>query len=165
MGRSGFFGGVEDAKVGSGGIYFLANKGPKFTDGKKVDQFTPALYEVEIKRVLTMTSRKKDDLFIVEAKIVNSDCPERKPGMTCSWVVNMKQDAALGNIKGFIAAANGIDPSDEAKTDEAVTEEVCDLAVGEDQPLAGLKVGLECVMIETKKGDPFTLHRWMPIAA
>lgn len=157
---AGFFKGVEESKVGLGGIYFLANRGPGHTD--KEPNWLPALYTVEIVKLITMTSRKKDDLFILEAKILESDCAERKPGMTASWVVNLKQDAALGNIKGFIAAANGIDPGDESAVNEAVTEEVCELAVSEDQPLAGEKVRLECVMIKTREGKPFTLHRWSP---
>lgn len=158
-----FFKGVEDARYGAGGVYFLANKGPTFNKGETVEEWVPALYVVEIKQLITMTSRKKDDLFIVEALIIKSDCPERKVGMSCSWVVNLKQDAALGNIKGFIAAANGIEPTDEEKVNAEVTEEACTLAVSKDQPLAGIKLGLECTMIKTKAQKLFTLHRWSPM--
>lgn len=163
--KRGFFGGVETAKYGSGGVYFLCNKGPSYKDGKTADQWTPALYQVEVVELTTMTSRKKDDLFIVEGKIIKSDCPERKVGMKCSWIVNLAQDAALGNIKGFIAAANGIDPTNEEEVNANVDEAACDVAVSEDQPMRGQLVDLECVMIETKAGKPFTLHRWSPVAA
>jgi hypothetical protein len=158
----GFFKNIESAKVGLGGIYFLANKGEGHTE--KEPKWIPASYDLEILKITTMTSRKKDDLFIVECKIIKSDCPERKAGISASWVVNLKQDAAMGNIKGFIAAANGIDPSDEEAVNEAVTEEVCELAVSNDQPLAGNKIHLECIMIKTRENKDFTLHRWSPAA-
>lgn len=159
----GFFDGIRNARVGVGGVYFLANKGPNHTEEKP--QWLPAFYTVEIKRLITMTSRKRDDLFIVEALIIESDCPERQPGMVASWVVNLKQDAALGNIKGFLAAANGISPTDEERVNSEITEEVCELAVSDLQPLAGVRVRLECTVIQTKAGNPFTLHRWSPITA
>lgn len=158
----GKFSGVGDAKVSQSGVYFLANKGPGHT--KDEPNWVPARYKVAIKRVHTITSRKKEDLFIVEAKILESDCPDRPEGMGCSWVVNMKQDAALGNIKGFIAAANGIDPSSEEEVDAEVTEEVCETVVSNANPLEGTEVGLECVMIKTREDKDFTLHRWYPTA-
>ncbi len=161
MPRGGFFAGIEDASVTAGGVYFLANKGPEHTDENP--KWEPALYVVEVLRLITMVSRKKEDLFILEGKIIESDNPERKAGMTSSWVVNLKQDAALGNIKGCIAALNGIEPSDKDTVDANVTEEVCELAVDDSQPLAGTLVGLQCTMIKTKKNTDFTLHTWMPL--
>lgn len=156
-----FFKGIKDAKVGAGGVYFLARKGPNYTDEKP--EWLPAFYKVKIKSVITMTSRKKDDLFIVEGQITESNCAERPVGQTASWVVNMKQDAALGNIKGFIAAVNGIDPANTDAVNENVTEEVCELAVSKEQPLADNEVKLECTMIKTKENKDFTLHRWSPV--
>ena len=136
----GVFTGIEDAKVGAGGVYFLEG-----------------LYKVEIKKVLTLLSRKKEQLFIVEAAILESDNPNRKKGTGASWVVNLKQDAALGNIKGFLRAANGEDPHDE---DVVVTEEEVEFACSEENPLAGVVMGLECVATKTRAGGDFTLHKW-----
>ena len=157
----GLFSGIAGAKVGQGGVYFVANKGPGHTD--ETPAWEPAQYRVQIKKIEVINSRKGDDLFIVEAKVLESDCPERKAGVSASWVVNLKQDAALGNIKGFIAAANGIDPGNEEEVNEAVTEEVCELVVGKDQPLAGDEIALTCVMIKTRAGKDFTLHQWKPV--
>jgi len=141
------FNGIRDAKVGQGGVYFL-----------------PGLYEVEIQKVHTLVSRKREDLFIVEAKILESNNPDRAPGSSASWLVNFKQDAALGNIKGFIAACNGIDPADEVRVNDEVDEDVCEYVVSEENPLAGTRVKLEAVMKKTKSGGDFTLHIWNPVA-
>ena len=141
----GLFTGIEDAQVGQGGVYFLEGK-----------------YLVEIVKVMTLNSRKKEDLFIVEAKILKSSNPERKVGITASWIVNLKHDAALGNIKGFVAAANGISPSDKEEVDRNVDEEAVEYACSEDNPLAGVQLDLECVQIKTREKRDFTLHKWNP---
>lgn len=141
----GLFTGIEDAKISAGGVYFVEG-----------------LYIVEIVKVSTIRSRKNEDLFIVETEIQSSSAPERKVGTTCSWVVNLKQDAALGNIKAFIAAANGIDPADTEQVKQEITEEVVEFACSDDNPLAGTKLNLECVAIKTKAQKDFTLHKWTP---
>lgn len=133
MGR---FSGVKDARMTMGGVYFLAGT-----------------YQVEIIKVHMVTSRKREDFFTIEAKILESDNAERKPGITCTQMIKMSQDAALGNIKGFVSAAYDT-PAEE------VDEEVCELVVDEENPLGGLIVNLECVDITTRDGNPFTLHRW-----
>jgi hypothetical protein len=127
--------------------------------------FIEGHYQVEVVRVFTMRSRKKDDLFIVECKILESDNAERRQGMRASWVVNLKQEPALGNIKGFVAAANGIDPADEKQVNAEVTEEVVEFACGDDNPLEGTIMELECVAITTRAGNPFTLHKWQAAEA
>lgn len=143
----GLFTGIESAKISAGGVYFVEG-----------------IYVVEITKVSTLRSRKNDDLFIVETEIVSSTADERKPGTSCSWVVNLKQEPALGNIKAFIAAANGIDPADTEKVNEEVTEEAVEFACSEDNPLEGTRLNLECVAIKTKKENrDFTLHKWSPI--
>ena len=143
----GLFDNIGDAQVGQGGIYFL-----------------PGNYVVEVLRCFTMRSRKREDLFFVECQIHWSDNPERKAGTKASWVVNFKQDAALGNIKGFVAATQGIDPADNNAVNEAIDVEVCEYAVDGDNPLAGTKLSLQCTNIVTRAGNDFTLHRWEPYA-
>ncbi len=139
----GLFSGIEDARLNQGGVYFLAGK-----------------YEVEVVRCLTMTSRKKDDLFIVEALIHATSNSARPVGTKASWIVNFKQDAALGNIKSFIAACNGIPAHDEDRIRKEVTDDVCEYAVSDDNPLAGTRLSLSCTEIKTRAGTPFTLHAW-----
>jgi hypothetical protein len=139
----GKFSGVSGARVGGGGVYFLAGQ-----------------YKVKVKKVFLMASRKREDLFIVETEILESDNEKRKVGMSCSWVVKMSQDAALGNIKGFVAACMGEDAEDE----NIDWESECECAVDDENPLAGTEVDLECVDITTRDGNPFTLHKWSTAA-
>lgn len=140
--KKGKYGGLGDARANQGGLYML-----------------PGVYEVKVLKVTDMESRKGDDLFIVELEIVESDNDARRPGMKPSWVVNLKQDAALGNIKGFIAAAMGMDPSDESVSSDE-WEDAVETAVSKENPLAGTMMHLECVNIKTREGGDFTLHRW-----
>ena len=144
----GLFGGIEDKDATMSPIYFL-----------------PGAYIVEVIKCFVMTSRKKDDLFIVELLIVESDNEERKPETKASWCVNFKQDAALGNIKGFVAACNGIKPVDKDKVNAEITEDLCEYAVDEkDNPLAGVRLKLVCYNKETvKEKKDFTVHIWDPI--
>ena len=158
----GFFTGIEGKTPSRGGVYFTANKGPGHT--LQDPEWLPALYVVRVKAIKTFVSRRDEKMFVLEAEILKSDNPERKPGMVVSWLVNLsRQEAGLGNIKGCIAAINGIDPGNERLVLQEVTEPVCDFAASEDQPLTGKVVGLECIMIKKRDGGDFTLHRWSPV--
>lgn len=140
----GLFAGIEEAEVGGGGVYFL-----------------PGIYKIEVEKVFAKESRKGDALFIVETKILESDNEERVVGSTCSWVVAFKKhEAGLGNIKGFIAAANGIDPTDKVQVKAEVNQAAVEMACSEDNPLQGIVLPLECNLIKTRQGNPFTLHTW-----
>jgi hypothetical protein len=141
----GLFSGIGEAQVGQGGVYFL-----------------PGEYVVEVVKCFTMRSRKREDLFIVECLIKESDNNERRAGSKASWVVNFKQDAALGNIKAFVAACSGISPSNQKAVDEQVDEESCEYAVDDDNPLAGTMLRLSAVNKITRAGNDFTLHLWEP---
>lgn len=152
---SGAFSGIGTAQIGMGGVYFK--------DGK---------YVVQVLRVFMLKSRNREDLFIVETVILWSTNLERPAGMKCSWVVNMKLDAALGNIKEFLAACNGADPRNESEVrlvfqdaqGRDTTEAMAELSVSPDNPLAGVQVCLDATTKEkkTKPGEVFTLHTWSP---
>jgi len=142
----GLFAGIKDAQVGSGGVYFQ-----------------PGKYIVELLKVFVMRGRNKEDFFIAECRVVESDNVKHPVGHKASWVVKLSQDMAMGNIKGFIAAANDIDPHETETVNEEVTEEVVEYAVSDDNPLAGVHVGLQCTTIITKKEKKeFTKHEWSP---
>lgn len=143
----GLFDEIGSAKVNQGGVYFL-----------------PGIYRCEIVKVFTLKTRKREDVFIVECEIKESNNEERKPGGRASWVVNLKHDAALGNIKGFVAAANGIDPTNEAEVNEEVTAEAVELVCSDDNPLEGVEVMLEATNIKTRDNRDFTLHQWTPVS-
>ena len=151
----GTFSGIGEAQVGVGSVYFL-----------------PGIYLVEILEAKLLRSRKREDLYIVEGLIHESDNPDRKPGMKSSWVVNLKQDAALGNIKGFLGAALGVDPYDAKALKEAFTENgqdtteiVAEQSVSAENPLKGTRIKLTCTNKKTKAGNDFTVHIWEPLPA
>jgi len=157
----GLFSGVGQAKVTQGGIYF-----------------EPGNYLVEIQRVCAIRSQKdRKDYFIVEAKILESDCPTRKPGTVASQAIDISNVMGPVNIKAFLAAAMGIDPADQDAVEEALGveldargkvakdkgEEAAEYATSEENPLEGLKLRLNCAEIRTQKGNPFTKHNWRPL--
>ena len=143
----GIFQGIRDARMTAGGVYFL-----------------PGEYIVLVQKVFLQESRKREVLFIAECLIQASSNPERREGQRCSWVVKMSQDAAMGNIKRFLAACCGIEPSMEAVVNEEITEELAEVAVSDGNPLAGTIVGLQATNIKTREGNDFTLHEWQPVS-
>lgn len=146
MGKQGLFDNIREAKVSNSGVYFL-----------------PGLYRVKITECKMIESRKKVDMIVVEAMILESDVPTRKPGTKAAWVLNMTIDAAMGNFKGFLAAAMGQDPSDEEEVDKLVTKEAALRAISDENPLEGVELRLVCVNKVTKEGKDFTLHQWSPV--
>ncbi len=124
--------------------------------------FTPGRYEIEVKVVKMFQSFSNGLMFIIEAKILKSDNPDRKVGQTASHSISLKHKQALGDVANFVAAGVGIDSSDQAAMRQ-VTEEVVELCVGPTQPLAGKRLALVCTSKQTKAGSAFTIHRYSPL--
>ncbi len=137
------FSGISEVETSQGGVYFL-----------------PGVYKVRIERVLLKDGRLSRKFFIIDGKIVESSVADRPPGMRASQVIAMDKAPALRNIKEFMLAASGL----EAAAVEEMTEQdwldLCEGAVGEDQPFSGLELELTCRQIETKAGRDFTVHEW-----
>jgi hypothetical protein len=149
----GMFKGLGQAKAQKGGNYFK--------DGQ---------YEVEIQRVLARENKDGHDCFIVETKVVSSTNPEVPVGMECSQVVNLTKHgrSAAGNVKGFLAAALGIDDADnyQPENGQAVDqfwESQAEDAISEEQPLAGVRMTLNVRTAATKSGGKFTHHNWQEV--
>jgi hypothetical protein len=148
----GFFTGIEQADISGTKPYFETGT-----------------YVVDIMRVFTLTSRKQQKLFIIECEIVESDNPNRPPGMECSQVIVIKPDTpAMGNVLAFIAASQGIDPYNTANKElikKEITEAFCEYVVTKENPLGGKRLRLKCAPIKTKADTDFTVHYWGPYAA
>lgn len=160
----GIFDGISNARIGKGGLYFM----------DEASEVKNARYVVDVQRVYTQNNRAGVGMFVIEGAIVWSDNPERTPGMVPSQVIMMSWDGALGMIKGFLAACNGADPSNEHAvkavfTDDGgndITEIAAEYAVGPDNPLAGTRVELQCSIRPKKKSaGNFTHHNWKPYDA
>ena len=134
------FKGIEEAKVSEGGSFL-----------------TEGIYpELEIVEFKAGQSRKREDFVVVKCKVVQSTGPSAAPvGALVDWMVMLRWDGALGHVKGFLAAACGIDVSE---VDEAGTE----AAIGEEQPLRGMKISAEARNVVTKSGGTYTKVRWYP---
>ncbi len=138
--------GLGQARVRKGGVYFL-----------------PGQYLVEITKVHMIQSRKREDMFIIETVVIESDVPGRPKGSRPSQLIKLSNDAAMGNIKSFLAAVMNEEDPDSIGEDE--WEATGELVVSEENPLAGIRVYLNCVDMVTKSGGEFTLHNWGPLAA
>ena len=102
--------------------------------------------------------------FIAELRVVESDNPTHKVGQTRAWVVRLEGKAkasALADIKSFLAACHGFDPSSvEAQTE--ITGKVFKLAISEENPMEGNLVRASSREKPTKNGGIFTVHDWSP---
>lgn len=144
------FDGIEDAEVFERGVYF--NGG---FDGV-----------VEITKTVQNRSRKGEDAFIVEMKIVEGGNDTDKIGMKRSWYVKVN-DSFLGNLKAWAAAVLGYETSDKdgiAKDIAPSLSRWLEKAVNspEKNAFIGRQVKLTTVPITTKEGRPFTRHDWAP---
>jgi len=153
----GLFSGVANAEVTGGGVYFL-----------------PGKYRVEIEAVKTVKSSKNGKAYWVnECLILESNCPERPAGTNASQVIEIGNVMGPINIKAFVAAATGIDPTADDVNDlliaewEALTEvqmnieEICEYVCDEEEnPLQGLIMDLTTANVKTKKNTDFTKHFW-----
>jgi len=128
----GSFKGIESAKVQQGGVYLLQGT-----------------YDLLIGSAKVGKSRKGEEFFAVDFEIEQSTHPDRPAGSQVSWMTMRRFDGYLPAVKGFLLAAMDAQEGD-------VTEEVCDTAVGVDQPLAGQRVKAQVIDIVTRAGKPFT---------
>jgi hypothetical protein len=128
----GIFGNISSATYSDGGVYLL-----------------PGVYRLKIKSCIYKKTRKGQDAFIVEFEVVESTNTERLPGSTCSWMVTMDKEPALGNIKQFIAEAV-------EQAMEAINEQIAEAVVAAQNPLAGRFVRCSAVNIKTKANRDFT---------
>jgi hypothetical protein len=133
----GIFGKIGEAQYSDGGVYLL-----------------PGVYRLEIKSCVYKRTRKGQDAFIVEFKIMESTNQERLPGSTCSWMVTMDKEPALGNIKQFIAETVEQDMA-------AINEQIAEAVVSAQNPLGGRFVRASAVNIKTKAGRDFTKVKYL----
>jgi len=133
MGR---FSGIKDAKWNPGGVYF-----------------EPGQFLVRVDTVKVIESRKKEEMFIVENTLLDSDHPKLKRGSSVSWVVLSSWDTYLGSIKHFVSVAQEIEMDD-------VDESGIEMVVSEDNPCSGTILKVEAKNVRKKDGGDFTKCVW-----
>lgn len=133
----GMFSGISEAKYSEGGNYIK-----------------PGVFRLKVSKCIGKKLRTNKQAFIVEFNVIESDNAEHRVGSEVTWMVTMDKEPALGNIRQFIAAVMEVDI-------EEVNEEVAELVVGEDNPLASKIVRASAVNITTKAGKPFTKVKFL----
>jgi hypothetical protein len=142
----GLFDKIQEADMSVGGVYLNGEHN----------------YLLEIAGTKIVKGRKDDNFYVAEFVVHESDDPKLQLGSKPSWVTNMKQDAALGNIKMYVAAAMGIDPKNEAaRVTAEITADVAELVVTKNT-LRGRFVRVSTKQTTTRAGNPFTKHFWDP---
>jgi hypothetical protein len=136
MDNSVSFDGIEGARVSEGGVYFK-----------------PGAYKARILSVKALKDRKGVGTFVVECELLESSEAALPKGTVCSWVVKLDKEPALGNIKSFAAAANGVQPKE-------VTAKAIELIVSAGNPLRDTVMKVSASNIKTKSGSDFTKVTW-----
>jgi hypothetical protein len=157
------FGGVGDAKMTKRGVFLEPVAGD---DG----EYSTGEYEVEIQRCEYFKSRKNEEYFVCEYKVVASNNEKHPVGLTRTWMPKMNEDMSEANLKGFVLACLGIDANDEPAI-EKVKDEIPDvLEAALDGPdkentnaLKGTRIHVSVQRIITKeKKQPFNAHTFAP---
>lgn len=140
------------------------------------------LYQVRINRAVFKKTRAKGDAFILEFKIERSNYEEAKqralkglegqkfdlqelekilpnaPGSSASWYQSLQDpDIGFGALKGFAASILDQKPEDPEFLD--AVEGFMDSVVNEGA-INGMLIPVETVIVQTKKNEDFTLHKW-----
>jgi hypothetical protein len=137
------------------GIFDNIGSAEFYAGGKYV---TPGLYLAEILKVKQGLTRNKRAFFVVEMKVLEtSNEKDHQIGTEMSWMVMVDQDAALGNIRHFLSVAADTPFSE-------VTKEDGEEAVGEGNPLAGVRVRVMAVNIKTRANKDFTKVKFISAA-
>jgi hypothetical protein len=158
VGMSGRFKGIEEAKVFKTGQYFK-----------------PGKYTVKINAAKWVDSAVgSKSYFVIETTVSASNNPEVPVNAERSQVIDLGNVMGFPNVKYFVAATSGVDPTSTAINDEVSAywskqvgehldfEKICELLVSSANPLEGEVMELECVEVTTRNGDPFTKHNWLP---
>lgn len=127
-------------------------------------------YKLEILKCQVVTPRSGPNAFVVDFKVLESNCPDVKMGEQRNWY-QKHNDSFESAVLEFMLAALGFnmnDPAHKAHAEKEVqprTPEFAEAAVGKDQYLAGKLIVVETVKKDTRAGSDFTKHKWIPVAA
>jgi hypothetical protein len=128
---------IAGAKVNKGGVFYI-----------------PGSYTSAIDALKMTKNYKGHDCFVAETEVLESTNPERPKGSKPSVVLNLtSNEMAAGDALALVAAAMGLDPSNEAEL-EKITEDVVAKVTGPDNPLRGQRIHINATNIKVGKGLP-----------
>lgn len=131
----------------------------------------PGDYVFQVTLAKEHKSQQGTDLFfIAELVVVQSNHPNHPPGSQRSQVIKVNgpfPDTALGDVKGFVSAALGLEPTDPRVAHE-ITPQVIAGILHPSNPLAGTYVAANVWLKppgpRSRPGaTPFTKFTWRPI--
>lgn len=130
----------------------ITNEGPKLAG--------PGEYEVEITSSAKKRSYQfKGDMLLVEMKIVVTDPAHAEslpPGKVVSWTNNLSEEAAHGSLISLLAAAAGVNTSDE-KAVKAFQDDDGENGLGKAwEAVEGTSDALKGVRVRAKVSGPRT---------
>lgn len=143
---------MNEARSTKGGVYFK-----------------PGNYVVRVHRCKELVTRAKDEAFIAECEVLDSDNPECAVGQRPALYIEKNSAYPtlwLGNVMDFVRAAMAsmaVQNGDEAPPPESIelTKEVAEAVTGEDNLLAGSILMVHAYNTKTKgKGADFTRFEW-----
>ncbi len=121
--------------------------------------------QVEIRTVKLRESQKSSKVHLIVEYIVRETNRDdiKKDDVEYAWVHDLtNQWFGASNTKQFLAAAMGFDiASDEAR---ALGRDNIEEAIGEGQPLTGVRLTLTTKTKATRDGGDFMMHEWSPAA-
>lgn len=135
----GIFSGIKDAQITGASKYLGAGQ-----------------WCLKVKKceVFESTKKKGRHFFLTEFITVSSSDPHAVVGETRSWLINLDQDSAMGNIKAFALAL-----APDSK-EEDIDEEMMEDLISAENPAAGIEIRAEGVLRESKSGNEYTRFTW-----
>ncbi len=135
----GLFDGIENAK-----------------SSDQLPKITPGRYRLKNQATKSFTSRKGIPFFIHEFLVLESQGEGAlAAGTQGCHMIALNKDAALGNVKGYMAAA--LD-----ETEAQITAVEVEEAVSPDQPIKDTVTEAYAYLIKTKAGNDFTVVKYSP---
>lgn len=157
------------------GLFDGAGDAPLFDRGR----FLPSGFKgvLEVKRTIAKESVKSGVGFICEFEVISVERPgdpenELSPvreGEKRSWWQGMTdKTVAFPSLKAWAGAVAGYAPHEKEAIEEAIGGATLGDMLNEatehpaENDFVGAWVGCETHMIQTKKGNDFTVHNWFP---
>lgn len=123
---------------------------------QKLPHIKPGKYVFEVLALKWIPNSRKGALSVGEFKVIEAIGEEsNEVGTSCSHVIKMSLDSALGNVKSLVAAISG-------KAEADVTAKDAQDAFATTNPAAGVRVNVEAFVTKTKAGTDFTLVTYQP---
>jgi hypothetical protein len=132
----------------------------------------PGKYLLELDKMILKTTQRSGLGWILELKVLeSSDLTNHPVGSSATFFQKMTdRTIAASSCKEVMLALLNIDknnPSEmvefESSIDDILFSATGDEGGGTGTEFAGRKIGVEVSMITTKKGLPFSKHRWEPV--